>query len=177
MKMSRRLGWSFTAAWVCLFATSAAATENFPPLIASQLSAAEPSCTLCHNTPQGGSGTVSTLFGRAMLQRGLTPWDEDSLIAALAQMESEAVDSDGDGVGDVEEVRTGRSPNRGEPAGGSAGTGSEGVTTAEGVTADDVPPPSYGCAVGGGADLGAMGAVLSLAFCLEAWRRRRNFPR
>jgi hypothetical protein len=107
---------------------SARATSDFPNAIQSDLNATQaPQCLVCH-VGQTGMGTVQTPFGLAMRQRGLEAGDEESLRAALSKMEADKVDSDGDGVLDVDELRVGDNPN---VAGGTSGE-----------------PPSYGCQIG-----------------------------
>jgi hypothetical protein len=94
-------------------ATAAGATPNFPGAIKDKLSAtAPPECAICHVTGRvGGRGTVNTPFGVAMRARGLVLYDEASLAAALVQMEKDGVDSNGDGVIDVDAIRMGKDPN------------------------------------------------------------------
>ncbi len=85
----------------------AGATPSFPEVIKSELELAEaPECTLCHQgTPAKGS--VTTPFGAAMMSRKLVAYDEDSLRTALAALEGEKTDSDGDGVPDIDALRGG----------------------------------------------------------------------
>jgi hypothetical protein len=94
-------------------ATGAGATPNFPGAIKDKLSAvAAPECAICHVSGRvGGRGTVNTPFGAAMRARGLVLYDEASLGTALAQIEKDGVDSDGDGTIDVDAVRMGKNPN------------------------------------------------------------------
>ena len=49
-----------------------------------------------------------------MVEHGLAPFDEAALKSALAAMESEKVDSDGDGVTDIAELKAGTDPNVGK---------------------------------------------------------------
>jgi hypothetical protein len=116
-----------------LAATShALATPNFPDAIASHLSASgPPSCQVCHNG-RTGTGTVTRAFGVSMRERGLTPFDTNSLTAALDRMTKDAVDSNGDGVLDTEALKKGEDPN------GSTGTGAQPI-------GDLTPQPGYGC--------------------------------
>jgi organic radical activating enzyme len=90
----------------------AAATPNFPGAVQRDLGASEvPACSICHLCGITGRGTVNTPWGMAMRARGLVEFNETSLAAALAAMQSDRVDSDGDGVIDVDAVRTGKDPN------------------------------------------------------------------
>lgn len=106
-----------------ILSSAALASGNYPGLVAQELSVDAPACSLCHD---GATtfGTVTTPFGAAMLEAGLVASDEDSLVSALATLESEGTDSDGDGVGDIDELLDGTDPN---------GIG------------DGGPGPAYGC--------------------------------
>ena len=111
-RASRRV--ALTTLFAAFFvATAAGATPNFPGAIKDKLSAtAPPECAICHVTGRvGGRGTVNTPFGKAMRARGLVLYDEVSLGAALTQMEKDAVDSDGDGIIDVDAIHMGKNPN------------------------------------------------------------------
>ncbi|WP_394849933.1 thrombospondin type 3 repeat-containing protein [Pendulispora brunnea] len=104
-------------------ALPASATPNFPSAIQRDLQLnAPPQCTLCHNNPAGGTGTVTQPFGMKMRSRGLVPEDEGSLQTALTALQAEGSDVDNDGVPDIQELRLGTDPN---------GAGEE--------------TPSYGC--------------------------------
>ena len=134
-------------------ATAAWATPTFPSRIRAELELSSlPSCELCHQgTP--AIGTVVTPFGTSMRARGLLLADESSLRRALATMESEVVDSDGDGTPDIAELKAGEDPNRND-----SGTGGE-----------VLPDPRYGCGaeVVGGPAMGLLGGLWLLL------RRRR----
>ncbi len=107
------------------FAGTAAATAELPAAIASTLGTTRvPPCAVCHFNGVTGAGTVTTAFGKSMRSRGLRPNDVASLNAALDRMAADRVDSDGDGVTDVDELKAGTDPN-----GGGAG----------------FEPPVYGC--------------------------------
>jgi hypothetical protein len=85
-------------------------------------------CSLCHIDGTTGPGSVQTPFGISMLAHGLTE-DPSALETALSSLETEHVDSDGDGDPDIDELIQDKDPN----------------------TPADVPlstsAPSYGCAV------------------------------
>jgi hypothetical protein len=119
-------------------------TANFPAALAAASQGPLPGCEVCHQGPQS-KGTVTTPFGTAMRQRGLVAYDEASLSAAWAQMAG--VDSDGDGVTDIDELKNGQNPN-------ASSTGSA------------VPTPDYGC-------MAAPGAWTLGLFSLWFVRRRR----
>ncbi|WP_394829145.1 thrombospondin type 3 repeat-containing protein [Pendulispora albinea] len=152
---TRSFCFSVAASLALLVTAPASATPNFPPAIQStlQLNAAPP-CTLCHLTDSGGKGTVVTPFGRLMMQRGLVEEDETALKTALMAVEAEGKDSDGDGVGDIAELRAGTDPNT--PPGGEASI------------------PAYGCGaqVSPGRALPNAGLVLLAAAVTIGLRRR-----
>ncbi|ATB39641.1 hypothetical protein CYFUS_005086 [Cystobacter fuscus] len=143
---------------VLLGATAARATPGFPPVIRTELGlSTQPSCAVCH---QGNPavGTVTTPFGASLRARGLVFYDDASLRKALTALDTEKVDSDGDGTPDTEELKAGRDPNKsdgaspgGEPGGGNA-----------------LPDPSYGCGAAPGAPVGLLLGGLWLL------RRRRR---
>jgi len=109
-------------------AGSAAASPVFPDAIKSHLALSySPSCAICHEGGRGGTGTVTTPFGRAMMARGLKAGDTAALTSALDQMAAEKVDSDGNGVSDIDQLKMGKDPN-----------GGSGV-------AMGAPPVEYGC--------------------------------
>ncbi len=124
-----RLARPALVALALLAAPSALATPNFPGAVQSELNLSRaPECSLCHIGVQA-RGTVNTPFGTSMRQRGLRANDEESLRTALDMMRAEAVDSDGDGTPDVEELIAGDDPNQGpEPP------------------SDTPPEPTFGCA-------------------------------
>ena len=102
------------------------ASSSFPPEIRSHLGLSyTPDCSLCHANGQTGFGTVTTPFGTSMRSRGLVAQNLSSLDTALDALAAEQKDSDGDGVGDIDELKAGSDPN-------VAGGGS-------------FPPPTYGC--------------------------------
>jgi hypothetical protein len=51
-----------------------------------------------------------------MLDRALVAHDEASLKRALDQMQAERVDSNGDGLADIDALRAGKDPNAGQDA-------------------------------------------------------------
>jgi len=133
-----------------LLAVPAAASPSFPAEIAAHLSAPTPPCTICHQgTP--GLGTATTAFAEAMKARGLVPGDLTALDTALDALAAEHHDSNGNGVGDIDELKAGNDPN-----GGSVAT----------VT------PTYGC-VGSVAPAPRLGAAALVAFFMAIRLRRR----
>ena len=140
---------------------SAWASPDFPPAIEAAVgSPRRLECTLCHATTVGG-GPVTTVFGQTMLARGLFPGNVSTLQTALAAIDAERTDSDGDGLADMDELRQGLDPN--DPSNAS---GEE---------------PAYGCGAQiapgstGGGGLVALGWGIVLAFCARR-RARRSVP-
>jgi hypothetical protein len=96
------------------FAPWARATPNFPSVIADALQlASPPPCVTCHETNAGGLGTAIRPFAIFLQTRGLRPYDEASLRAALQAAEAEHHDSNGDGIDDVTALRRGLDPSAG----------------------------------------------------------------
>ncbi|MBK7582947.1 MAG: hypothetical protein IPI67_22475 [Myxococcales bacterium] len=90
----------------------AQASPTFPPELQADLDMpCAPPCTLCHRDSNGGVGTAVQPFGAAIKNAGLTLKSPEKLPKALARLEAESADSDGDGVTDVDELREGRNPN------------------------------------------------------------------
>lgn len=137
---------------VLMLASAAMASAVYPAAV--EINAGmpcTPQCTLCHSTNAGGAGTVVSSFGNSMKDRGLLGGGQtDLLIAALDQMGVDGVDSDNDGIIDVDELANGDNPNGG-------------------VAFCSVLTPTYGCDTGSGLGVGASAAILSIA----AIRRRK----
>jgi hypothetical protein len=93
--------------------STARASPTFPTDIQCALElAAAPRCNLCHGSVAGG-GPVATPFGKAMVERGLTLGDDESVAPALTQMAADKVKSDGASTDDIQQLRDGRDPNTG----------------------------------------------------------------
>lgn len=159
--MIRALGVAATASAVVFWAPAAAASPPFPDEIKSHLGASSaPQCAVCHEGGKTGVGTVTTLFGKALRDRGLVAQDTASLDAALDQLDKDGVDSDGDGTPDIEELKNGTDPNQ------------------EGGAVINQPDPVYGCtanvASGGPGRAGPGAALLLAAIAALGARRRRS---
>jgi hypothetical protein len=113
-------------------------------------------CSLCHVAGNTGSGTARTPFAISARAYGMDGSSRTLLQQALAGMESDHVDSDGDGVPDITELRNGTDPNV------------HGPQVIAGRT-----DPSYGCA-SGPAGAGALLGLLALAAFARALGRARE---
>jgi hypothetical protein len=159
-----------------LVARPAAATPNFPSAIQQTLTlAAAPDCSICHSDgDQGGKGTVTTPFGKNMRARGLVEFDVGSLNTALTQMESDHVDSIGDCLDDIDELKAGRDPNVPDPPNTCPEDG--GATAAPPSETPPPESPTYGC-VGQVAPVRSPHVpifLLSFVAACVALRRRRG---
>ncbi len=103
-----------------VLSAAAAASPEYPEVVQSELSmTCPPPCTICHATNNGGLGTVlledgGKPFGDAMINVGdLEADDVDLLKQALATLEADDHDSDGDGVSDIAALRADIDPNVG----------------------------------------------------------------
>lgn len=152
---------SFLVALVLSFAPAAVASTTYPSAVRSHLTAERiPSCTACHETSAGGAGTVTKPFGEAMMAEGLVGGsDEAALTAALDALEAAGTDSDGDGTGDIDELRAGTDPNA------AAGTAGDEETVAYG----------FGCA--GTGNTNAPDVAPALLLVVAALVRVRRRPR
>ena len=145
---------------VVLAPLSARATEDFPSVVERELSMTygPPPCSVCHLADVQARYSVDTSFGQALRDRGVVAYDQDSLRRALDSLRQHRVDSDGDGISDVDELVDGTDPN-----------------LPEGL--DPVGQVRYGCVVSrGGATAGATSVWPLLAVSLlgvAAARRRR----
>lgn len=142
-----------------LISTSAFASADYPGEIQTRYSLASTplqSCSLCHTNGITGTGTVNTPFGLALRSRGLVSGDAATLRTALDQLETDMVDSDMDGVTDVDELKAGTNPNAVE---GATGGGAGGGTGGGGGT---VATLKYGCGASIVPELVLVGGLLLL---------------
>jgi hypothetical protein len=113
----RFFGWVTLAAGL-LLPQAADASPTYPGLVRDDVKTltgidmpCTPPCTLCHRDSQGGRGSVIKPFGTSMMKNGLTYQDPASVAAALGALKANAVDSDADGVADVDELSLGHDPD------------------------------------------------------------------
>jgi MYXO-CTERM domain-containing protein len=134
-----------------LLVHTAAANPKYPAIVYNELGLdVAPACTLCHRDNLGGLGTVEKPFGLELMDRGLTATNgEDVLPGLLDDMEADEVDSDGDKVGDIAELKEGTDPN---------------------VAGSTLSPPKYGCL---STASGTAPAALLALVALGLVRRRR----
>ena len=146
-----------------LLAGAASASPDYPATIKSHLSLkSTPECALCHSGGMTGLGTVNTPFGTtARTKYNLTSGNTTLLTSVLDKMKADGVDSDGDKVGDIDELIAGTDPNT---AGG-------GVVAAK-------PDLTYGCvatvAPGGATPSSGAAFGLALVAAIAVARRRRG---
>jgi hypothetical protein len=161
----------FVARWsralpvaLVFWAAPALARPDFPEAIQNQLGLdCPPPCWLCHASAAGG-GPTDKPFPIAMLKNGLKPNDPESAKTAAQTIldAGAAVDSDGDGVNDSQELKDQRNPN--------INGNDENDTLA--------CPPEYGCgarvAPTAPMDGTAMASAIATAAVLVAFGRRRR---
>ena len=149
-----------------LLAGAASASADYPATIKSHLSLANaPECALCHSDGKTGIGTVNTPFGTTA--RGtykLTFGNATLLTSVLDKMKTDKVDSDKDGVGDIDELVAGTDPN--VAGGGKVAAKPELTYGCAATVAPGRPAPSSGAAFG-----------LALVAAIGLLRRRRGFVR
>ena len=149
----------------CLLSASAFASPTYPPTIQSDLGLAQaPDCTLCHRDQLGGAGTVVRPFGRTLIDHfQLTGNNNVALLkAALAGDDAQNLDSDGDGVTDIDELRMGTNPN----------VGVSGVEAGP-----DVPLPETGCALAVRSPVSDLSVLLVMCVGLGFFARRSRRAR
>lgn len=163
---------------VVAWSSSASARPEFPGIVQTTLKPdleCAPTCTICHTSPNPVDSTTATQLFVTNLSLAGPGISEETLPEMLIALElnvcnnpedrscmggvcTKPCDADGDGMGDIEELRNGRNPNN----------------------SSTMPCPEYGCFArvapapskrsrDGTAVLAALGAALVLA---GRWRRR-----
>lgn len=142
-----------------LSSSKANATSRFPSAIYYHLLLPYmPPCSLCHARGSTGPGTAQTPFALSAQARGMIKKDNNSLTAALDAMDRDAVDSDGDGVPDIQELRDDTNPN-----------------TPANVSLSGTSGPNAGCGGGStGRSPNAYPAFSLVLLLLPLLRRRRR---
>jgi MYXO-CTERM domain-containing protein len=138
-------------------ASTAQAKEEFPSQVDSDLTLGyQVPCSVCHIKGNTGASTPITPFALSLRDRGLSG-DRASLSTALSRLEADGTDSDGDGIGDIAELKAGTDPNSSANAN---------IAT--------VLAPGYGC--GGTAPQGHGGPAVAgaIGLALLILRRRRG---
>jgi hypothetical protein len=145
---------------VILTALPLSASPSYPQALEAELElSCAPACTLCHDTMEGGSLTANRPVGIALRRLRLASGDPQQLLQVIAQLESNGTDSDGDGTGDVAELRAGGNPN--DPDNAPLGC--------------YTPPPAEeegGCAVAAGAPSGGLPLITGLLIAALMLRLR-----
>lgn len=190
------------AVCACAISRASSASTTFPPIVKSRwgvsvlVSGDADGCTLCHQDDNGGYGTATRRFGKTMLKLHVSGKTPESLPSALDYDKSHAIDSDGDSIGDYQELAIDHTnpndpksftlppppPDAGSEggAGGTASSDEGGQPSVvepppyEPPPTDDLPPPfEHGCALAPASTHGGLVAFVTLATALAARRRRR----
>lgn len=131
-----------------LFASAAHAHPDFPSDVAKDLGlAAPPDCSICHQGSVQSAATAIQPFVNVLRQLGLSDADDaTSLKNALEADEACQIDSDGDGVPDITELKRGTNPSDGPgpPRSGCSAAEGGGATA---ISAEPVTWFQTGCAV------------------------------
>ena len=162
----------------------ASATPSYPGDVQTHLGLGyTPPCTLCHTgAPMTGSATSA--FALAMKGKGLVPLNDPTVDTALNALEAAKIDSDCDGILDVEQIKAGRDPSTGVYIDGSGKTApaDKGCASASSGGGSGTGLPAYGCgapqaqlASGPTPWQGAVGiaTIVGLALTRNRGRRRR----
>jgi len=112
---ARSLALAFGAGLGLLFAAPAAASPAFPSVLQEEYDMpCAPSCTLCHATDPGQAGNFVKPFAIMAVvpaSGGGLAGDESKLKTALAAIQTNQTDTDGDGASDYTELSEGNDPN------------------------------------------------------------------
>lgn len=157
-------GWASAALLgAMLWAPRAAASPDYPDVLQRELDMpCVPQCTLCHTSNPGRAGTARKDFVAALVVFDRQP---EAIPGKLQKLEEAdpPVDTDGDGMPDIDELRAGRDPN---------------VDGEGDICAVDL---RYGCGArfepeGSVSRVGAVAALALLGVGLLARRRRMRPP-
>ena len=107
--MQAKLSIALTTLLLTLASTALGKPEFVEPLEEATGAPCLPQCNICHASLSGGGEPVQPFV--ESLERFGEIEGEDAIKAAVALLEQQGVDSDGDGVGDIEEIRAGQDPN------------------------------------------------------------------
>lgn len=100
-----------TSALLLVLPRSALAKPEFvEPLQEATDAPCLPQCNICHSSVSGGGEPVQPFVESLESVAGEVE-SEEAIRWAVAQLEQQNIDSDGDGVGDIEEIRQGDDPN------------------------------------------------------------------
>ncbi len=115
IRSARQFTFALGFAAVSFVAASAQASDTFPSVVKDEYDMlCVPTCTLCHTTNPGQSGTAmrGQLFGQLVWNNGALPKLDDRLKTALAAIKEKGTDSDGDMTSDFDELNEGYDPNK-----------------------------------------------------------------
>jgi len=138
----RAFGWiafAIAALGVLWPSSGAHASRGFPVEIRTYLGLGyAPACSLCHQESKTGPGAAFRPFALSARARGLISGGDRTLVSTnmsttLARMIDDKVDSDGDGVSDIEELKAGTDPNVYGPVPMATADPTYGCSTAPGV--------------------------------------------
>ncbi len=137
---------------------SAHASPAFPGTMLDHLALPQaPPCWVCHAGNVTSYDTVFTPFGRSLRLNGLIAEDSTSLTRALDELDRNNIDSDHDGMSDIDELMRGYDPNT-PPFEGPA------------------PEWKVGCDAAGGAGgaplTGGLALTAVVGLALVGWRAR-----
>ena len=97
---------------VLLAAQEGRASPGYPTAIVEHLAIFySPPCSLCHVEGKTGAGTAETPFARSARAHGLEGGDVRLVGIALDALARDRIDSDRDGITDIQELLAGTDPN------------------------------------------------------------------